>query len=182
MKKLIFPLLAAASLLLLNSCEKYTEKTFSTSLSFDFDVEQLENVGAYTVDLSGLVDALAANEDLRKNQDKIKDFKVIRIRYKVFEYYNDPATTFTGFIGFGDKNASAPGLSYALENVSLQESMNNSEPQVMNITSNDISRLEDYFMNTKGLTLYMDGSLSQTPAKFKLNIQLDVDAVADVLK
>jgi hypothetical protein len=174
--------MAAASLLFLNSCEKYTEKTFSTTLSFDFDVEQLEDVGAYTVDLSGLADVLASNEDLRKNQDKIKDFKLIRVRYKVYEYYNDPATAFSGFIGFGNKSAASPGVSYSLENVSLQASMDNAEPQTMNFTSNDIERIEDYLLNTKGLTLYMDGTLSQTPAKFKLNLQVDVDAIADVLK
>lgn len=167
---------------LFQGCEGWTEKKFSTTLNYEFVIDQPQGTGPYVVDLNGLVDVLQTNAELEKAKEKIKSFKIIQVRYKVWEYYNDPANTFTGFLGFGSKSMTSPEVQYGLTDFILQESMNSESPALLNFNTADADRLADYFLNTNGLTLFLDGSLTTAPAQFKLQISMDVDAVADVEK
>lgn len=141
-----------------------------------------ENNGAITIDLNQLADVLATNANLSEVKEKIKRYELVGIKYKVFEYWNAPTATFNGTIGFGNKNMTTPGLGYSLSNLSLQESMNATELTKIDFQNNDLEKIQQYFIDTNALKIFLQGEISETPSKFVLYLQVDVDAVAEVEK
>jgi hypothetical protein len=180
--KLTLLSIAVLSVFTFSSCDKMHEKRFSTTLQFDFVVDQQSGDAPYIVDLSGLVDVLEKNTDLASHKDDIKKFELVQIRYKIFEFYNDPSTTFNGYIGFSNKSMNEPSVSIALNDISLQAGMDSPNLVKLNFSSTDVDKIVQYFTDTKGLKLYLDGNLSQIPTKFTLQVSVDVDAIADVKK
>lgn len=175
--------LSVAFIFLLNGCDKFTEKTFSTTIEVRFPVTaSSETSGEMEIDLTELADILAANPDLAEHKDKIKSYKLVGIRYKVFEYWNSPTTTFNGSIGFGNKEMTAPGPQYGLQNISLQASMDQADLSVMNLDQNAISQIQQFISDSDALKIFLKGTVSENPVDFKLYMQLDIDAVAEVKK
>lgn len=176
-------LLITFLVLTITGCEKYKEKNFSTTIEVRFPVDVVsENNGAVTIDLNQIADVLATNADLSKVKDQIKRYKLVGIKYKVFEYWNSENTTFTGSIGFGNKNMTDPGMESVISSLSLQESMNATELTKLEFDDNSLEKIQQYFTDTDALKIFLRGELSETPAKFTLYLQVDVDAVAEVKK
>lgn len=164
---------------LFSSCDKMSEHRFSTTLTQVFDVQMNESSLPYSIDLTKLTDVLQANADLASHSEDIKSFEVVKVYYKVWEYYDDPAATFNGYIGLGDKSSTNPGTTLNFTDFLLQSSMDNAETTKLILTTTDVAAINKYLLDTKGLTLYVKGQFSATPARFKLQVSVDVDAVAE---
>ena len=183
MKAISFFFAAVIGTVLFSSCDQFNEKRFSTTIPYTFDVSATtDNNGEATIDLNGLIDALDLNAQLKEVQDNIQRYELVAIKYKVFEYYDSPATTFNGSIGFGNKNMTEAGTTFLLNDVSLQSSMDASEPVKIDFVSAEIANIQQYFLDTNGMKLFFKGLVSQTPVHFKLYVQVDVDAIAEVKK
>ena len=170
-------------LLFLSGCDKFEEKKFSTTIEVRIPVDVTsENNGAVVIDMNQLADVLAMNSNLAQVQDKIKRYELVGIKYKVFEYWNSPTSTFSGALGFANKNMENPGLDYALTNLSLQQSMDATELTRIDFSNNDLEKIQQYFIDTNALKIFLRGEISETPSKFTLYLQVDVDAIAEVEK
>jgi hypothetical protein len=174
---------AIISTVLFTSCDKFDEKRFSTTIPYTFEVSATtDNNGEATIDLNGLIDALDLNANLKEVQDKIQRYELVAIKYKVFEYYDSPATTLNGSIGFGNKNMTEPGTTFLLNDISLQSSMDAPEPVKIDFVSAEVANIQQYFLDTNGMKIFLKGLVSQTPVHFKFYLQVDVDAIAEVKK
>ncbi|MFZ4785138.1 MAG: hypothetical protein ACOYLH_06630 [Flavobacteriales bacterium] len=183
MKSIYFSIALVATVFLFSGCDKMKEKRFSTTAYYTFDVSATtDNNGSATIDLSGLIDILTENADLAKYADNIKRYELVAIKYKVFEYYNDPATTMNGSLGFGNRNSTAAGTEFGLNDISLQASMDNTEHVKLDFENAAVEKIQQYFLDTNGLKIYLNGLVSQTPVNFKLSVQCDIDAIAEVKK
>lgn len=182
--------LSVISIFFFTGCDKLKDQKFSTTIEVRFPVvASSENPGEMIIDLSQLADVLEKNPDLAEHKDKIKSYSLVGIKYKVFEYWNspestlnNPATTFTGSIGFGSKDMTAPGVEYQIQNLNLQESMNQTDLSVMTMDNSVISQIQQYFLDTDALKLFLKGNISQNPVDFKVYMQIDVDAIAEIKK
>jgi hypothetical protein len=183
MKSHLSLILGLTTLLLFSGCEKFEDQKFSTTIEVRFPVEaQSDNNGSFVVDLSNLADVLANNQDLAKVKDNIKRYELVGIKYKIFEYWNGPNTTFTGSIGFGSKDMTTAGTEFLLPSLNLQESMTQTELSKIEFSSAEIAKIQQYFTDSDALKIFFKGTLSETPANFNLYMQIDIDAIAEVEK
>jgi hypothetical protein len=173
------PICLCALLFSFYGCDKLKEKTYSTTMLFTFPVSVDAGTGEATIDLQGLVDVLATNADLNKVKDGIKEFKKLEVSWKIWEYYDDPANVFNGYIGFSNKLMETPGVQIALNDVSLQSSMDNPQSLKLSFASVDANKIYQYLLDSKALKLYLHGSLSQRPATFKVGLSISVDCTAE---
>jgi hypothetical protein len=67
-----------------------------------------------------------------------------------------------------------------VEGLSLQSSNDDPEYRVFEKTQQDIDKIEQYFLDTDGLTLFLDGTVTHQPMTFKLDIWVDVKALAEI--
>ena len=176
-------LIGLAFLTLFSGCEKFEDKKFSTTIEVRFPVQaQSDNNGSFVVDLSNLADVMATNADLAKVKDNIKRYELVGIKYKIFEYWDSPNTTFNGSIGFGNKDMTQPGTELLLPSFNLQESMLQTELSKMEFSSAEVAKIQQYFTDSNALKVFFKGTLSETPANFNLYLQIDIDAIAEVEK
>ncbi len=166
--------------LIVSGCNKFKEKRFSTTIPYNFTVEITEN-GSTTVDLTGDITAMI-NAELEKVKDKIKRYELVSINYKIWEFYGATPNTFTGSIGFGNANAINPGVSYAYSGIDLQAGNDNANHVKMNLNSQDIARIQQYFLDTNGLRMFFTGAVDQKPVHFVMQIVVNVDAIAETKK
>ncbi len=165
---------------LLSGCDKFNEKRFSTTIPFNFTVEITEN-DSTQIDLSGEVTAMI-NAELEKVKDKIKRYELVSINYKIWEFYGATPNTFTGSVGFGNANATSPGVLYEYSGIDLQAGNDNQNHVKMNLNSQDIARIQQYFLDTNGLRMFLIGSVDQKPVHFVMQIVVNVDAIAETKK
>ncbi len=167
-------------ILFLSSCSKFKEKRFSTTIPYEFEVE-ITDADSTFIDLSGSLTSMV-NKELEKVKDKIKRYELVSITYKVWEFYGTTPNTFTGSIGFGNANAIEPGIKYDYTGIDLQENANNPAQVKMNLNSQDISAVQQYFMDTNGLRMFFTGDVDQKPVHFVMQIVVNIDAIAEVKK
>jgi len=67
-----------------------------------------------------------------------------------------------------------------MEWVSLQAINDDPEYRTLEKTEQDIDKIEQYFLDTNGLTLFLDGAVTHQPMFFKLDVWVDVKALAEV--
>jgi uncharacterized protein YcfL len=175
--------MAVIAALSLSSCEKFSDKKFSTTIPVIIEVNAPEATSeGIAIDLTNIADVLATNADLAEVQGKIKSYELVQIKYKVYEYYNAPETNFSGTLGFGNKNAETAMTTHALTDFNLKTSMDATDKSVISFTTDDAAKIAQYFKETNALKVFLNGNLSQGPAVFKMYLEVDIDAIAEVEK
>jgi hypothetical protein len=180
MKRFYTLLFLSSAILFFAGCDKFKEKRFSTTIPYAFEVDITEN-GETTIGLTGELTSLI-NEELNKVKDDIKSYELVSITYKIWEYYPAGPNTFTGTIGFGNANSTQAGVTYTYNDIDLQAGNDNPSQVNMNLNSQDIERIQQYFLDTNGLKLYLNGSVTNKPVHFKLQVVVNIDAIAEVEK
>ncbi|MBX7050863.1 MAG: hypothetical protein K1X54_02395 [Flavobacteriales bacterium] len=175
----IFFLFAVVAMAL-SSCDKFKEKRFSTTIPYDFVVE-IPADGSTVVDLTGDVTSMI-NKELEKVKDKIKRYELVSVDYKIWEFYGASPNTFSGSVGFGNANATSAGLTYEFNGIDLQVNSDNPDRVKMNLNSQDIANIQQYFMDTNGLKMFFKGDVDQAPCHFIMQIVVNIDAIAEVKK
>lgn len=173
-------LFVLAAIVLASGCGKLKEKRFSTTIHHAFEVD-IQQDGELTIDLNNTITSLI-NEELEKVKDKIKRYELVNIRYKIWEFYGEEPNLFDGSIGIGNMNSNTPGVTINLTDVDLRAGNDNPNLVIINLNSLDKSRVEQYFMDTNGLRLFLNGSVDQKPVRFKIQVTVDIDAIAEVKK
>lgn len=169
-----------SSLIILSGCEKFKEKRFSTTIPYDIEIDLAEGEST-TIDVTGQLTSMI-NSELEKVKDEIKSYELVSIEYKIFEFWGASPNAFTGNIGFGNANSTGPGANYAFNDIDLQAGNDNPNRVKMNLNSQDIAKIQQYFLDTNGLKLYLTGNASQTPVHFIMQVVVNVDAIAEVKK
>lgn len=175
-----FSFLIIALAITLSACSKFKDKRFSTTVNHAFEVDIPDN-GQLTIDLNNTITSLI-NEELEKVKDEIKEYELVNIRYKIWEFYGEEPNTFDGTLGIGNMNSNTPGVSIGLADIDLRAGNDNPNLVLVNLNSVDKSRVEQYFKDTNGLRLFLQGAVDQAPVHFKLQVTVDIDAIAEVKK
>lgn len=163
---------------LFSGCDKMKDKRFSTTIPLVFEIDKAEGA-ELVVDLEDDLTALI-NEELNSVKGSIKSYELVSIKYKIWEFWGVEETTFSGSLGIGNKTSTVPGVEYTFSEVSIKAGNDNPNQVTMNFNSQSIDRIQQYFLDTDGLRLYLNGSTSHAPIHFKLAVEVNVDAIAEV--
>lgn len=180
MKQVRLVLMLSIAILLLSGCDKLKEKRFSTTIPYDFEVEITEGVSTQ-VDMSGELTSLI-NEELNKVKEDIQRYELVSIEYKIWEFYGNTPNTFAGTLGFGNANATEPGVIHEYNDIDLQAGSDSQNRVKMNLNSQDIARIQQYFMDTNGMKMFFKGDVTSAPVHFKMQLVVNIDAIAEVEK
>jgi hypothetical protein len=165
---------------LFTGCDKLKEKRFSTTIPLVFEIDKAEG-GSLEVDLEDEITSLI-NDQLNEVKESIKSYEVVSIKYKIWEFWGVEETTFNGRLGIGNKSATAPGVEYAFTDLQIKNGSENPAQVTMNFGSQDLDRIQNYFLNSNGVRIFLDGSTSHAPIHFKLAVEVNIDAIAEVNK
>ena len=168
----------ALAVILLSSCQK--EKKFSTHIIHDFYVHISESDTSF-IDISAEISALV-NAELDKVKNDIKSYELVGITYEVFEYSGPQPLTFEGMLGFGNANATAPGVVHSLDDIDLKAQNDSPARTKLNLNSQDIARINQYFLDTNGLRMFFSGNSSEKPLDCVIQVWVDIDAIAETKK
>lgn len=163
---------------LFSGCDKLKEKRFSTTIPLVFEIDKAEG-GELVVNMEDELTALI-NEELNEVKESIQSYELVSIKYKIWEFWGVEETTFNASLGIGNKNSTSPGLTYAFNDISIKAGSENPSQVTMNFNSQSIERIQQYFLDTDGLKLYLTGSTSHAPIHFKLAVEVNIDAIAEV--
>ncbi|MCC6601545.1 MAG: hypothetical protein IT223_12880 [Crocinitomicaceae bacterium] len=183
MKNFTIGLLGLTLILIFSGCEKYGDKRFSTTLELSFLID-LTDTDPTVFNLDSTVTSLT-NAELKKFKENIKYYELKSIKYKVYEFWTDQEgedVQFNGEVGFGNLNSTSPGVLHTFSDISLKSGNDNPAKVQIPFNSQDIKKIEQYFLDTNGLKLYVDGNTSSTPVHFYLQFQVNIDAIANVKK
>lgn len=181
MKNISTPLLIIVAAFLFSSCDKFNDKRFSTTIIKDLHISITDNSGSVDINLNETITSMI-NDELAAVKENIKSYELVQIKYKVWEYIGDPAANFSGSLGIGNMNATMPGVSYAFSDINLQAGNDDSDYVLMSFNSTDIEKVEQYFLDTNGLKLFLEGNVTHVPVSFILQVVVDVDAIAETKK
>lgn len=163
---------------LISGCDKWKDKRFSTTIPLTLTVSK-GSTDPVVINLDSTLTSLI-NEDLDNVKEKIKRYELVSITYKIWEFSGDPSNVLTGSVGFGNMNMNDPGVDYSFNNISLKDGNDNMNQVPLNLNSQDIARIEQYFMDTNGMKIWLTGDVSEVPVFFKVAFTVNVDAIAEV--
>lgn len=173
-------LLLLLTVLLFTSCDKMKEKRFSTTIPFDFEIEITEDSSA-VIDLDGEITAFI-NAELAGVQEQIKSYELVGIKYRIWEFYGNTPNKFNGSLGFAKRGESVAGVNYNFTDLDLETAFGQITHTAMNFTSDDIAKIQQYFVDSNGMSLFLSGEVESKPVHFVLQVVVDVDAIAEVEK
>ena len=120
------------------------------------------------------------DDDIRNNLDKVKNWSVEKISYKIQNYQGDAATTFSGSLGFSKISANSPAILVSVTGVNLS-SLNNGPKQDSGLSASDLATIASWMDSDHKVKVYMQGVLSQGPVSFDLVVYATVKITAGIL-
>jgi hypothetical protein len=180
MKSTAVLFLASCIIFFSTGCDKLKEKRYSTTIPYEFVVE-ITSDDTTVIDMTGELTSMI-NTELEKVKDKIKRYELVSMEYKIWEFYGEQPNTFTGTMGFGNANANSAGVIHQFSGIDLKSGNDNPDRVEMNLNSQDIERLQQYFLDTNGLRMFFAGNVDQKPVHFKMQVVVNIDAIAESKK
>ncbi|NQX91382.1 MAG: hypothetical protein HRT74_04470 [Flavobacteriales bacterium] len=178
MKRILLTIPALALLLCLNSCDKLNEQSFGVQLVKDFEINLAEGETSFSQE--DILNAIEANSDLDGLEDKIVDYRIKTVSYKVWEYQGPAEATFDGLIRFEDTANAAEFVSVDIVDQVLS-SLNDSDERVtLDFTDGEIERLASYLLEGNSVKFKSSGDVSSAPMSMILQVFVDVEVRAEV--
>ncbi len=122
-----------------------------------------------------------SDEDIADNLDKIKEWSVSQISYSIWSYDGYPTATFTGSLGFSQRSASSPSINVAMSGLDLSNLSNDNIKHKLNLSESQLNTIAEYFDKDQAIKVYFNGTLSQGPVYFNLEVFAKVKVKAKVL-
>ncbi len=172
MKQILFSC-AAVILVLTAACNKHDVRK-SATLNLDFEVEANSD-SSLVFERSATLNPLD-NDAIAAIKEQIDRYEIRSINYSIWEFYGNDSCRFTGKLGIQKINDPSSVVYYSYNNFAfdpLEQKIN------VPLSDADVKRLEDYLISNDGLEFTLDGTLSHKPIHFIMNVELNVDAVAE---
>jgi hypothetical protein len=170
---------AIALLILFSGCDDLKEIKLDKTVNMEFTVD----LGADDPAVLNLSEAFEfATGDLEEYRDYIKRYEVKSLRYKVWEFYTETPgedATLDGILGIASVSGADPGVEFTMTGLSLLASNDNPSHTEIELPAADLEKVEQYLLNSNGLKLFLNGSVSSVPVHFKLQVVADVTAIAE---
>jgi hypothetical protein len=183
----LLSVLALITLLLFNSCDifdKLGQVTFDTELTTTFTVDETGTFTNRNYTANRTLDA-TTDADIQKYKDKLKDFRINDVSYKISGYSTtaglSDVTFSNGKFSFGDADATTPSVAVSLANALNLRDLSTTGVETKLPLPTDANTLASLLQSDKKLKVYAEGTLSRTPVKFSIEVTFFVSVTADAL-
>jgi len=160
--------LSILPLLLFSQCSWF-EQNLDGSLSTFISVYESSSNSNIPYNTFEYIDA-SSDEDISKNLDKIKDWTVKEVSYKIWGFYGDPNTSISGELGFSRESENSPSIKATFTNIMPANITDNDVSYKVNLSESDLNKIADYLDKDQFLKIYLNGVLSQGPTSFQLEV------------
>ena len=171
MKTMMFILIAVA--LVLSGCGK-REVRKSATLNLDLEVDANTD-SALTFQTAGLLRTID-NAGIAEVKDEISRYELESIKYSIWEFYGNDSCEFNGSLGIRKVGDASSAVYYSYNNFGFEPLQ---EKITIPFTDAERVRLQDFLLSADGLEFVLEGNLSHKPIHFVMNIELNVDAIAE---
>lgn len=182
---MILSLAAVASLGLFSGCDfldNLGQVTFDTELTAIFEVNETVVANSRNYVANQVVDA-STNPDIQKYRDRLKDFRVNDVSYKISGYVVPAGISrvdfLNGRLGFGDADVNTASVSIALPSLNLRDL--NTTGAETRLSLPDPGALAALLKADQRIRVFAEGTLSPTPVRFSMEVKFYVSVTADAL-
>lgn len=180
MKKLII-LFLFGTILTMSGCDLFEDAgdvTFNRVLTANINV----NAGAADQNIADVLLIDAENDaEVQKYADKIKEFKVNSITYKITNYNGPSPCQFTnGSMRFSQSATNAGNVVASVASLDLSTAVG--QDKDLGAASSVTTQIENFLKNDRKVYIHVAGNLSQVPVSFTLQVSFDVSVTANALK
>lgn len=146
----------------------------SATLNLDFEVDANTD-SALTFQTAGVLRTIT-NAGIAEVKDDISRYELQSIKYSFWELYGNDSCEFSGTLGIRKIGDAASTVYYSYNNFDFEPLQ---EKVTIPFTDDDQRKLEDFLLSVDGLEFVLEGNLSHKPIHFVMNIELNVDALAE---
>jgi len=170
--------IALIAMAFLSGCS-LIEKDFDGEVSVHYPVNETDDDSDITYDEIRTLNALD-DEDIRDNLEKIQNWTVTKVSYSISGYQGDDDATFSGILGFSRNSDMSASISVPVSGLKLSD-LNGKAKLDLGLSSSDLSKLASWFEADNALKVYMNGTLSQGPISFYLDVYAGIRIRARIL-
>jgi hypothetical protein len=171
MKRVAFVFIAV--ILLASGCAKH-EVRKSATLNLDLEVDANTD-SALTFQTDGILRTIT-NAGIAEVKDDIARYELQSIKYSFWELYGNDSCQFSGSLGIRKIGDASSTVYYSYNNFDFQPLQ---EKIAIPFTESEKQRIQDYLLSGDGLEFVLEGNLSHKPIHFVMNVELNVDALAE---
>jgi hypothetical protein len=122
-----------------------------------------------------------SDEDIKDNLDKIKDWSVSELSYSIMNFNGDPATTFSGTMGFSRRNGSSATITASVSNLKFSDVSDNGKKYKVGLSESDLNTIAGWFNDDQAVKIYLDGVLSDGPVSLDVKVYAKVKIKVKIL-
>lgn len=168
---------------LFTSCDLFDK---ADDIDFDTTLEETifiaeEGTGTNVAYSETIIIDATSDPDIEEYKDKIKGFTIKKISYQVTNFVGASLSTFSGTVAFGDAALATSTVSATITNLNLQQASTSGTIYELTFNQTDIDKIAALLLDDKAVKIYLNGTLSQTPASCNVNVVLEVTVKADAL-
>lgn len=166
-------ILCAMVLVVASACNKRDVRK-SATLNLDFEVEANSD-STLSFSKSALLNVLD-NSAIAAIKDDIDHYEIQSIKYSIWELYGNDSCAFTGALRIQKIGNPASEVYYSYNNFGFE----NPETKIeIPFSESDKKTIEGFLLDQNGLLFKLGGALSHKPIHFVLNVEINVDALAE---
>lgn len=180
--KLFSVILISVFVLGVSSCNKVDDVTFAVNLTHTFHVNQVAAGDDIVYQVQEVLDAASADSEFNKYKESIKSVAVNSVTYTM-QNVATPGVLFTGgTIAYSAMVVTEPDPTMAVANVGV-ENVKAAENQERSLTFSQvaINDMSNLLKTNKQLNVYLNGTLSTSPAQFDVMMTIKATVTANTL-
>lgn len=171
-------LLPIALVAFLTSCNEKTEKGFNAQFIHNFTIDIPAGATEANFSQEELIDVLS-NVDIADIQDKITKMEFREIKYKVWEYAGDPGSKVSGSIMI-NANDDSNLFNFAIAEDSLTVLNQEETHRMITVDQAAKDAIATILKSDKQIKIAVNGSVTEVPVHFVLQVITDVRAYAEI--
>lgn len=164
--------------------DKVDDVNFQVILKENILVEEDATATNAEYDYTSVMEA-SDDAEVQKYLRKIKNFDVSSISFSIIGYDAPNATAPVAItdasIAFSAKSESTPSIVASIANVNLADAFASGEAIEVPLEDADFAQIEAWLESDKGVKVYANGTLSETPVTFEVNVMVKVKVKAEAL-
>ena len=175
--------LAIGLAVVVSSCDKVNDVTFGVTLTHTFHVNQVAAGNEVVYELHDVLDAASSDPEFNKYKDNIKSVSVNGVTYTMQNCTTAGVLFTNGTIAYSSIVVIEPDPTIAIANVGV-ENVKAAENQEKNLNFSQvaINDMSNLLKTNKQLNVYLNGTLSTTPAQFDVLFTIKATVTANALQ
>lgn len=161
-------------------CDELDDVTFSTTLEEVIAVDESSTAENVSYSESIVIDA-TTDSDIEKYKEKIKQVTITQVEFTVEDYTGPTDCMLDGTVSFGDTSGGTASVVLTLSDVNLEDLATSGEAMTLDIDADDLAAIATLVEDDQAFTIYISGTLSETPLTCNIRVKVYVSVTADAL-